>query len=233
MFGSFSSKFSLGKAQAALAVQDPNVTTTTPGTTTPVYGSGGAAWNSTSDNALVNAGYTLLVSATADDATLQVNLPFTFYLYGTASTVLYVGSNTYITLNNGSTSYSGLRLSSPVNPPYPALHLGSSDNSWQRVWWKNNTTNLSIRYEGNNTTTGVGGSPGIVYETTFYPSNGTNQYVQIKFGTHSRTSGVFGVTDGIGTNYLNFGTIQPNTDYVLKTDTTGNNPVFYTGIYTP
>lgn len=209
------------------------ITTTTPGTSTPQYGSGGAAWNSTTDNALVNAGYTLLVSATADDATQQVNLPFTFYLYGTASTKLYVGSNTYITLNNGSTVYSNLRLSSPANPPYLALHLGSSDNSWQRVWWKNNTTSLSIRYEGNSSTSGVGGSPGIVYETTFYPSDGTNQYVQINFGTHSRTSGVFGVTNGIGTLYSNFGTIQANTNYVLKTDATGNNPVLSIGTYTP
>lgn len=232
MFGSFSSKFAYGRSKLP-EPPDANVTLTTPGTSTPAYGSGGSAWTSTTNNALVNAGYTLLASTSADDSSVQVNIPFNFYLYGISANTLHVGTNTYITLNTGSTAYNSLKLSSPANPPYPAIHLGSADNSWQRVWWKNNTTNVAIRYEGAAGTTGTPGAPGIVYEIVFYQSNGTNQYVQINVGSHGRTSGLFGITNGSGSQYMSFGTIQANTNYVLRTNATGNSPIIYTGTYTP
>lgn len=232
MFSSFSSRFAFGKIPVISGV-DPKVTLTTPGTSTPLYGSAAAAWASSVDNALVNAGYTLAFVGTADDQFFSISIPFTFYIYGVGGSVLYPCSNTYITLTAGRTNYSGLKLAATAVPNVPTLHLGSSDNSWQRVWYKNNTTNITLRYEGNSSTSGAGGSPGIVYEATFYPSDGTHQYVQINIGTHGRTSGVFGISDGVGTNYLSFGTVSQNTNYVLRTDATGNNPVLYTGTYTP
>ena len=232
MFGSFSAKFMPGKAPVKSMV-DPKVTVTTPGASTPTYGSGAATWVSSTDNALVNAGYTLGFVGTADDQYFSISIPFTFYIYGVGGTVLYPCSNTYITLTSGRTDYRNLKLSAPAIPNVPTLHLGSADNSWQRVWYKNNITNITLRYEGNSSTSGGGGSPGIVYEATFYPSDGTYQYIQINIGTHGRTSGVFGLSNGTGSTYLNFGTVTPNTNYVLRTDAVGNNPVFYTGTYTP
>lgn len=235
MFGSFNAKFNFGRGAAPVAAPSfPGVTPTTPGASVPVYGSGGASWVSASDNALVNAGYTLLVSTSADDNFTTATMPFNFYIYGVPGSTLYIGSNTYITLTNGSSEYGSLTVGpGTAAPPYPALHLGSSDNSWQRIWAKNNGSNFSVRYEGNGATTGVPGTPGIVYETTFYQSNGTYQYIQIRFGSHTRPTGVFGIGNGTGSYYSNFGTIQPNTDYVIRTDTTGYNPTIYTGIYTP
>lgn len=232
MFSSFSSKFAFGRNGFLPVVSDPKITITTPGTSTPTYGSGGAAWNSTLDNALVNDGYNLLITANADDSNAGFNIPFTFYIYGASGTALYPGSNTYITLNSGSSLYSSLSLTTP-RPAIAGIHLGSGDNSWQRVWYKTSSTVAHIRYEGNGTTSGVSGSPGLVYEASFYKSNGANQYIQIKIGNHTRTTGVFGITDGVGTSSLSFGTIAQNTNYVIKTDGNGNNPQIFVGTYTP
>lgn len=237
MFSSFSSHFAFGKSPVVQG-GDPHISLITPGTTSPVYGSGAATWTSTTNNALVNDGYTLLISNNADDANSGFSIPFTFYIYGVAGTSLYPGSNTYITLNSGSSAYGGLSLNivSPYTTPIPniaGIHIGSGDNSWQRVWYKTSSTVAIIRYEGNGTTGGVGGSPGIVYETAFYKSNGTNQYISIKIGTHTRTTGVFGITDGVGTSFLSFGTLFQNTNYVVKTDVNGNNPQIFVATYTP
>ena len=228
MLGSFSSKFSFGKSQQQSS-QNTNLS----------FGSGGAAWVSTTDNALVNAGWTLLQSSSVDDGYTNFSAPFTFYLYGTGSTSFNVGSNTYITLGSGTNQYSSLSLGPSPIPAIAGLHLGSADNSYQRVWYKTTSTTVQIRYEGNGNTGGTSGTPGIVYETTFYKSNGTYQYIQISFGSHNKLTGVFGITSGqVGSsNYLSFATagVTPAQygNYVVRTDPTGNSPTIYTGVYTP
>lgn len=229
MLGSFSSKFSFGKGKLVVPVSsNPNA----------VYGTGGATWVSSINNAPVNDGWTLLQSSSVDDGYINFSAPFTFYLYGTGSTSFNVGSNTYITLGSGTNQYSSLSLGPSPIPAIAGLHLGSADNSYQRVWYKTTSTTVQIRYEGNGNTGGTSGTPGIVYETTFYKSNGTYQYIQISFGSHNKLSGVFGITSGqSGSNYLSFATagVTPAQygNYVVRTDPTGNSPTIYAGVYTP
>ena len=220
MLSTFSAKFSYGRSKA---VPPPAVVS-------PAYGTSGA------DPAVLAAdGYTYNQNASMDDSFYSVNIGFTFYIYGSGSSTLCVGSNTYITLGSGSSMYGGLSLGPAAAPNIPALHLGSADNSYQRGWSKIYSDRVIIRYEGNGITSGTPGSPGIVYEATFYKSNGSNQYIQVNIGNHNKTSGVFGLTSGAssGASYLNFGTVSPNLSFYVVTDATGNNPVYHPGVYTP
>ena len=230
MLGSFSSKFTYGRSKAVV-VATSNASL--------AFGSGGATWVSTTDNAPVNDGWTLVNNYSVDDSSLSVNMPFMFYIYGSGSQGLYVGSNTYLTLGSGSSQYSSLSLGPTPAPTIAGIHLGSADNSYQRVWYKSvSSTVFKVRYEGNGSTSGTLGNPGIVYEVTFYKSNGTYQYVQISLGKHNKLGGVFGITSGvISGNYLSFAnagiTPAQYENYVIRTDTTGNNPTIYSGVYTP
>ena len=167
-----------------------------------------------------------IVNGSQDDNYLSVALGFNFRLYGSNYSTFYPGSNTYITASSGSSQYYGLSLNG--GPPYPGIHLGSSDNSWQRVWsyfgpdespdyWR-------IRYEGTASTGGTIDAPNIVYEATYFnPSlTGDNQYIEVVFGIHNRTHGVFGVTNG-SNDYLDRGSINDYTSYVFESDLDGRN----------
>ena len=55
------------------------------GTAAPEYGSSGGAYPP--------SGWSGLFNSNADDASLSVSIPFTFYLAGTGYTTTYVGSN--------------------------------------------------------------------------------------------------------------------------------------------
>lgn len=197
------------------------------GTAVPVFGSSAAAYNTTTDNAPYNAGWTLAISSTQDDSYFALNTLHNIYIYGTGYTTIYPGSNTYITAIGGSTNYGGLSF---VNPALPAIQLGSSDNSWQRVWYKTESDKTKIRYEGTAYVSGTPGSPNIVYEVTFFKPIDSYQYIEIRFGVHNRTAGVFGIQNGGGSS-VNGGTITPNQSYVIRTDNTGNNPVIFSGYY--
>ena len=142
-------------------------------------------------------GMTLVQNASADDANLGVTIPFNFALGGTSSRSWFVGSNTYITMATGS-SVCGPPCSQAVisgsNPALGKFHLGSNDNSYQRVYTLAGTNYYRIRYEGTAATSGTVGSPNIVYEFTFYrPAGFGSEYAVVVFGTHSRNTGAFGV----------------------------------------
>jgi hypothetical protein len=65
-----------------------------------------------------------------DDGYVAVNLPFPFYLQGSAYYTAFVGSNGYITFGVPSSTYSGLSWS---NPPYPKIYLGGGDRNYTYV----------------------------------------------------------------------------------------------------
>lgn len=191
----------------------------------PEFGTGAATWTSTTDNAPTNAGWTLQKSSSEDDSNFLVTALHNIYIYGSAYTSVYPGSNTYITMGSGSTAWSSLSF---TNPALPGIQLGSADNSWQRVWSKTESYRTMFRYEGTASTGGTPGSPNIVYEVTFWRIFNGYQYIEIKFGSHSRTTGVFGIQTGSGT-YVDGGVITANKSYVIRTDATGNSPTIYSG----
>lgn len=141
------------------------------------------------------------VSGTAGNAqvaltwTAPSDLTFPTSFNGTSYNSVYIGSNTYITFGGGSSAYSGLSAS---NPALPGVHMCAADNSYQKVLYKTNTSvspnTLTVRYEGNNSTSGTVGSPGIVYEATFYANQ---SYFDVLIGTNNRcTAGTRLITNG-------------------------------------
>lgn len=167
-----------------------------------------------------------IVSWSEDDSYRSVNLGFDFKLFGSSYSTLYPGSNTYITAQQGSGQYWSLSLSG--QPPYPGIHLGSSDNSWQRVWSDfgpdSSPDYWRIRYEGTASTGGSRDYPNIVYEATYFnPSlTGNKQYIEVIFGVHNRTYGVFGVTNG-SNQWVSGGSINDYMSYVFESDLDGRN----------
>ena len=178
-----------------------------------------------SDTLLGSSGMTQLVNSSYDDAFVRVNLPnFNFNFYGNSYSALYPGSNTYITVGAGSQNWSGLRLAD--NPPLPGLHLGTADNSYQRLWSLNtNPDFVRIYYEGTASTWGAAGSPNIVYEATFFKPTTSYQYIEVVFGPHLRPYGNFGVSSGSSSPSPTAGVlpIDDYSSYVFRSDITGNN----------
>lgn len=196
------------------------------GTVLPSLGNSGMAgpWP------LVN--WISLQNASVDDAFVAVPLPFAFQIAGTNYTTAYIGSNTYITFGAGSTVYSSL---SATNPGLPKFFLGAADNSYQRVaYYTGGTDYVRIRYEGNGSTSGTVGSPGIVLEITFFNPAKTpgSSLVQVSIGVHNRTTGLFGVAS---TNAyyatLATGAWTANQSYVFLGNTTGTSWSIYGGYY--
>lgn len=230
MFSTFTAKFSYGHAAAGPSLAPYQLQN----------GSGGV------DPAVMAAqGYTYNQSSNIDDGSFAVSLGFTFYIYGSSSTNIYVGSNSYITLGSGSAVYAGLSLGPNAVPNggiggslLPTIHLRSGDHSYQRGWSKVYSNKAIIRYEGTTGTSGIAGVPNLVYEATFYKSNGSYQYIQFNLGTYASagsTGKPFGVTDGknSGATFVSFSTMTENSSFYIRTDASGNNPTKFDGIYVP
>lgn len=175
------------------------------------------------------SGLTQQINTSFDDANyLLPTLPFSWYFFGTDySSSVYVGSNTYITFGFGSSNYSGLSATNPGR----GILVGASDNSYQRVWHGTKTlgnkTVFVVRYEGNGSTGGVVGSPGIVVQWTFFDQ----QRLNITVGVHNRLNGLTGISDGFSFNYSGSWTLAENTSYALSSDPSGNNWVVASGQY--
>lgn len=82
------------------------------------------------------AGWTNLQNGSVDDNFVTVAHTATTVL-GTSRTVMYPGSNSYITWGAGSSNYSAL---STANPAQDKIMIGSADRSYQRVAYKTGTT---------------------------------------------------------------------------------------------
>lgn len=192
------------------------------GTKAPIYGAGGGTYPPT-------ASWTGIQNASVDDNFLTINLPFTFYIAGSGWTQTFMGSNSYITFNVGSSQFQTL---SATNPPYPKFMFGAGDNSYQRVsTFTSGTDYLRIRYEGTAATSGTVGSPNIVLEITlFNPAiTGGNSVLELLVGNHSRTNGVSMVANAT-TSYVTY-TIAQNQSYVFVGNSLGTNWTLYTGYH--
>jgi hypothetical protein len=192
----------------------------TAGTKAPVFGAGGGTYPP--------SGWTGLQNSSVDDSFVTVTIP-TFTINSTAYTTAYIGSNTYITFGSGSTNYSGLSSS---NPALNKIHMGSADNSYQRVATISSGTDYTrIRYEGTASTGGSVGSPNIVYEATFFNTSktGGNPTVEVLFGSHNRTTGQAGIANTA--SYYATYSQAANQSYVFVGNSTGTSWTIYTGYY--
>ena len=192
----------------------------TAGTKAPVFGAGGGTYPP--------SGWTGLQNSSVDDNFVNANIP-SFTINSTSYTTVSIGSNTYLTFGGGSSNYSGLSSS---NPALNKIHMGAADNSYQRVSTVSSGTNYTrIRYEGNGSTSGTVGSPGIVYEATFFNSTltGGSPTVEILFGNHNRTTGQAGIANT--SSYYATYSQAANQSYVFVGNSTGTSWTIYTGYY--
>jgi hypothetical protein len=122
-----------------------------------------------------------------DDGFWTLNLPFNISFIGLTTNIVYPGTNTYITFGGGSTIFSGISFSSP---PLRKIMMSSDDNSCQRLYYGTEGSipnrTYRIRYEGSAATSGILGSPTMVYEAVFYENAPTQ--IDIHMGVNSRSA---------------------------------------------
>jgi len=110
---------------------------------------------------------------------------------GTNYTTMYPVSNMYVTFGAGSTTSFGLSAS---NPALPKIMMQASDRSVQRMYYQltGTTPNRTFwwRFEGSTGTSGVAGSPSMLYEGYIYENNPST--IDIITGTIG-TGGISGV----------------------------------------
>jgi hypothetical protein len=200
--------------QAFAAVINPTQILT--GTEAPLLGTAG-----TTDF----TGWDRIQNASVDDNSIEVTgWPFTFTIDSTGYTSAFVGSNSYITFGAGSGVFSSLSAS---NPNLRKIFFGAADNSYQRVFKKSDvaadgSSIMRIRYEGTAATTGTLGSPNIVVEFAFYqPRSNGAQWIELRIGNHSRTSGLFMIANQT-TSYAS-ATITANSSWVFVGNSTGTS----------
>lgn len=187
----------------------------------PVYGIAGAT-------TYPQTGWTSIQNGSADDNYVNVPLPFSVNMYGTAYSSVYVSSNTYITFGSGATNYSSLSNS---NPAYNKLLFGGADNSYQRVSYYSTEKYVRIRYEGSASTSGTAGSPTIVAEITIFNPTYTKDnatMIEMLVGNHSRTSGAATIANATGSLYTNY-TLAASTSYIFLGDSSGNGFQVFSG----
>ena len=92
-------------------------------------------------------------------------MPFNSAYAGFSTSIVYVGTNNYLTFAAGSDEHSNI---SATNPSLPKILIQSGDNSVQRVYFGTEGTapnrTYRVRSEGTNSTSGTPGSPNMVYE---------------------------------------------------------------------
>jgi len=168
------------------------------------------------------AGMTIRQNATADDAFLEITMPFAQTIGNTSRASIFIGSNSYLTWGSGSSVYNSLSLAS--NPSQSCLHAGSADNSYQRVYEFKDPANRFVRarFEGTAGTSGTPGSPNIVWEATMInPTlNAGNQLIEFVTGVHGRLGGLFGL-GGSGVTPLNAAPLTQNNSYVFQGNSSG------------
>lgn len=132
-------------------------------------------------------GWTRVINDSMDDDYVRIPAGFNIGFNGTNYTSVYLGSNTYYTFGAGDSEYSGLGADVP---PLPGVHVCSSDNSYQRVYYRFDDANtLRVRYEGTDSTSGTVGQPTIVYEAVYYAGE---SYHDLYIGRNDSCSGDYG-----------------------------------------
>ena len=133
-----------------------------------------------------------------DDGYWTLNLPFSIEYLGNFYNTIYVGTNHYVTFGGGSSVYTSL---SATNPNLPKIMWSCADNSVQRIYYgvegSNPTRTYRVRIEGNASTSGTLGTPGMVCEYVFYEA--TPQQIDLQLGTNNRKT----IGSGFTTEQLN------------------------------
>jgi len=150
----------LNASYAVLAEQAPASVTVTDQTFAPIANVTGL----TALNSLSAGG--------SDDGYWAINLPWAINYLGTEYEWVYPGTNMYLTFGLGSTVYSGL---SATNPAIPKIMVGAADNSAQRLYHgvEGTAPNRTYRIivEGNASTSGTLGAPGMRMEYVFFEND--------------------------------------------------------------
>jgi hypothetical protein len=177
---------------------------------------GGTSINTTISYAVLGArsltASTVPTFGSNDDGYWTVYLPFNITYLGVSYSVIYVGTNSYITFGSGSLNYQ--YLSSSI-PPYPKIMISAEDNSCQRIYYGEEGSGLArtyrVRFEGHNAATGgVLGSADMCWEITFYEA--TPDTFDVQISTNSRVVTEAGVPMvGDFTVYNNSATITVST----------------------
>ena len=197
------------------------------GTKAPVLGASG-------QNPFPATNWTSIVSASADDTSTSVSLPFTWTYNNTGYTAFFPNSNFYITFGSGSSQYSGLSASSPA---LNKIYFAGADNSWQRVSsFTSGTDYKRLRYEGTAATSGSPGSPNMVYEITFFnPAlTGNVPWLELLVGTQARVGGISGLYSSSailtgGSFIASNSNVAANQSYVMIGNSIGTSWTVYTG----
>jgi len=141
------------------------------------------------------AGLTVSTTPTTgnnDDGFWNISLPFTVNFLGGPHTNVFPGTNFYLTFGSGSTVWSGVSVS---NPNLPKIMWCARDNSVQRIYHGVSGTSPNrtyrIRMEGNASTSGTLGSPGMVCEYTFYEATPAQIDLQVGVNNAKTTSSGF------------------------------------------
>lgn len=159
------------------------------------------------------ASLTAIVTASADTALQTLTLPFQVFYNGAFFNQVTVSSNSWLVFGSTATQVSSAFTAS--NPAFPTLMIGTANNSWQRLYAgaENGGTTYRIRFEGTNATSGVVGSPTIVWEVTF--DQATPGTINIDIGSNTYiASSVSGVSDGMG-NFVYAISPDNNTGYTI------------------
>lgn len=179
---------------------DTLITINSSGVITSMFSCTSSSYSATTSGAIgIHYDYefsNLVLDSNQDDDYTLITLPFNIIFDGNTYSECYVGSNSYITFGSGSTVYYGLDV--PTAPGgLPAIKLSSDDNSYQRIYTEVfETGTFTIRYEGTNITSGIAGSPNMVWEVTFYENSNK---LNIAWGINSRgnsSSTGYGMTNG-------------------------------------
>ena len=127
--------------------------------------------------------FTTPTSGNNDNGYWTINLPFSIRYVNTPVTTLYVGTNGYVIFKTSDNiSPSTTNDCSGSNPAAACVFSGSRasagyDFSCQRIYYGSNGSapnrTFRIRWEGTNATSGVVGSPNMVFELTFTENSKT------------------------------------------------------------
>jgi len=164
-------------------------------------------------NGLVSS--TTPTSGNNDNGYWKVDFPFPVPMgyvsnvYSNFYNSAYVSTNGYITFDAASTASSGF---SATNPAGPKIIWNAGDRSVQRIYYgvsagdvQNQNRQFSIRIEGNGTSSGTVGSPGMLVEVIFHEDTSTKS-IEV----------IFGQNNGVSKEGVDFGQIDLQTSFGLN-----------------
>lgn len=133
-----------------------------------------------------------------DDGFWELTLPFSITYLSINYSSVFIGTNGFLTFGQGSTIY----IVTPSAPNIPKIMVSADDNSVQRIYYGVTGTSPNRIYriivEGNASTTGILGSPGMRYEYKFYEDTPTQIDLIIAQNNRKTMNGI-----GFSTSQLN------------------------------